>query len=330
MGHRTSFDHQGRAAHASHDAAQAVRLPRWMAPAPPIFAPPRPDNGFGVRKAQFTKDHVPARFTHAVQKLIPRGAVVAPVDRVLDECTLIAVNQTAYSRAEPVRAVEQNIAVSPSTPPPPPSPEILQRWHRITSVAYGALTASAIMFVSAGFDSIHAAVHALGPHSIAPLPALLLLTGLGTVVSFRLLEPNIGQASTENELKHRVWWLLVIAVLLLFPPTQWLTFGHRSKAIAALPSASASRAAARTPAASSLRANETSVRRARHAMRLRVQRHRLPSDTSTRSRMGGMNMPGSSHKLTARTLRRTSSTTGGPSMGTIGMADTARKGGSDG
>ncbi|MBC7673838.1 MAG: hypothetical protein H7247_15575 [Polaromonas sp.] len=105
-------------------------------------------------------------------------------------------------------------------------------WIPIVAVSYGTVSTAAVVFLGAGFTSVDHIVHVAG--QIIPDAAMGHVTGMAvlmvilTVANLPLARDHSGAFKTSREVATRAGVMLLIGLLLAFPPAQWLTFGRPS------------------------------------------------------------------------------------------------------
>ncbi len=113
----------------------------------------------------------------------------------------------------------------------------LAAWSSITAAVYALAAGGALLFLSAGFESVASFVRAVGSFApaqerLAPFVGLAVVIAVMTLVARPLAQPRVAAAPDLGALTRHLLAVLVIGLLLAFPPLQWLTFGRPDPAAA--------------------------------------------------------------------------------------------------
>lgn len=110
-----------------------------------------------------------------------------------------------------------------------------QAWSPVLSFGHGALVASVVAFLAAGFTAVHQIESALG--SFVPDRQLHEITGnvvilmLATLVARSVADRQLRTMPDAASVARRCGVLLALALLLALPPVRTLTFGSPARAV---------------------------------------------------------------------------------------------------
>lgn len=118
---------------------------------------------------------------------------------------------------------------TPATQPVAAAPQSNDAWVPVLAGAFGMLGAAIASFLSAGFTSIAEAVSALGSIApaddrLGPTAGLALVLVLCTIGAIPVARKQIQTDATR--IPAMAAGVAGVALVLAFPPAQWLTFGR--------------------------------------------------------------------------------------------------------
>lgn len=94
-------------------------------------------------------------------------------------------------------------------------------WRWIISLAYGLLAVAIARFLASGFSSIHDLLSVGGG-----VLALVVIGAAATAVATVRVATDLQATGDVSEARQHALWVVGIALLLLLPPVQHLTFGR--------------------------------------------------------------------------------------------------------